>query len=123
MASRLLIHTCTVVKSGTQTSYGHSMPDWSTGATETKNVPCRLVPTADYDLATGALLSSHMLLLEYDSAPTSLLAHGAESTHRITAVTRAGDGDALDAGQFDIRQIKDAGGAGRVLTLRLLRVG
>lgn len=123
MASRLLTHTCTVVKAGTQISYGHSMPDWSTGTTETKNVPCRLVPAVSHDLATGEVLSTHAMLLEYDSAPSSLLAHDAISTHRITTVTWAVDGDDLDAGPFDIQQIKDAGGAGRFLSLRLMRAG
>jgi len=122
-ASRLLTHTCTVVQAGSQASYGHTMPDWSTGTTETKDIPCRLMPTTEYDHATGALISTHALLLDYDSAPASLLVHGAESTHRIAAVTWAVDESDLDAGPFDIREIKDAGGAGRFLTLRLLRVG
>lgn len=119
---RLLIHCCTVVRAGTATSYGHAAADWTTPAATTAGLACRWQPKEERNVATGALVSSHLLMLPYDLAPATLLVHGAETTHRITNIARDCE-TLLDAGPFDIVAVKDAGGAGHHLELKLLRAG
>lgn len=119
---RLLIHTCSVVQAGSVSAYGHSAPDWTTPTKTTTLIPCRWQPKEERNVATGALLSSHLLMLPYGSAPATLLVHGAESTHRITNIARDCE-TLLDAGPFDIVAIKDAAGSGHHLELKLLRAG
>lgn len=120
---RLLIHTCSVVQAGSVSAYGHSAPDWTTPTKTTTLIPCRWQPKEERNVATGALLSSHLMMLPYGSAPATLLVHGAETTHRITNIKLAGSGETIDAGPFDIVAVKDAGGAGHHLELKLLRAG
>lgn len=120
---RLLIHTCAIVRAATATSYGHTTADWTTPAATTTLVACRWQPKEERNVATGALLSSHLMMLPYDLAPATLLVHGAETTHRITNIKLAGSGETIDAGPFDIVAVKDAGGAGHHLELKLLRAG
>ncbi len=116
----LLIHTCDVIEAGTKTSYGRSTIDFETPAKTTTAVACRWQPEEERDLTTGALLSSHLLVIPSDVAPASLLAAaGAEAKHRIANVRR--DGTLLDAGPFMVQTISDAGGMGHQLELRLLR--
>jgi len=123
----LLNMTCTVVQAATATgSYGQTVPAWSgAGVVTTTGVACRMEPpgiqTQTRELATGAALVEQILYLDYATAPTSLRAHGASSTHRITAVARAGV--AVDAGPFDVLSIQDGAGAGHHLRLELRRAG
>lgn len=118
----LLIHTCSVVKSGSVDSYGVSAASWDSGTTTTALIACRVMPKEERELATGALLSSHVLIMAYEDAPSSLLAHGAERTHRIADWKRSA-GDLVDAGPFDVIGISNAAGHDDHLTLKLLRVG
>lgn len=120
---RLLIHTCAIVRAATATSYGHTTADWTTPAATTTLVACRWQPKEERNIATGALVSSHLLMLPYDAVPSTLPVHGAETTHRITNIALAESGTLLDAGPFDIVAVKDAGGAGHHLELKLLRAG
>lgn len=117
--SSLLIHTCDVIEAGTKTSYGRTTPDFEPPAQTTRGVPCHWQPEAERDLATGALLSSHLLVVRWDDAPASLQAAGAEAKHRIANIKRAGV--LVDAGPFLVQGISDAGGLGRHLEIQLLR--
>lgn len=118
---RLLIHTCDVIEAGTKTSYGRPAGvDFENPTAVTTDVVCRWQPDEERNLTTGALLSSHLLVIPCEAAPSSLLAAaGAEAKHRIANVRR--DGDLLDAGPFMVQAIGDAGGMGHHLELRLLR--
>lgn len=119
---RLLIHTCSVVQAGSVDSYGVSSPSWDTPAATTNLVPCRNEPDEERETASGAVLSTHWLLMLYADAPASLKVHGAERTHRITNVKDLA-GVVLDAGPFDVVNVSDAAGMTEHLELKLLRVG
>lgn len=122
---RLLIHTCDVIQAGATTSYGQNRPDFATPAATTRGLACNWQPlderARERNLASGAVLASHLLVLPYASAPGSLLAHAAEAWHRIANIRR--EGVLVDAGPYHIQTIDDAGGQGRLLELRLLRAG
>lgn len=119
---RLLIHTCSVVQAGTVDSYGVSSPSWDTPTATTTGIACRNEPDEERELSSGAVLSTHWMIMLYGDAPASLKVHGAERTHRITNLKDLA-GVVLDAGPFDVVNVSDAAGAAEHLELKLLRVG
>lgn len=118
----LLMQTCTVVQAGSTSDLGHTVASWTSGTTSTTGIACRLQPHTERELATGAVISDYVLYALYGSVPTSLLAHGAESTHRITNVLNSA-GATLDAGPFDIKSVQDEAGSQHHVKLALKRVG
>lgn len=119
----LLTHTCDVVKAGAAANYNQAVTSWTSGTTTTAEVPCLMQPyvassLAVRELAAGAVIGTHTLVIEMADAPVSLRAVGAERTHRILNWTH----DRLtDAGPFEIVEIQDAGGQGHHLELTLRR--
>jgi len=123
----LLIHTCTIQKNtpgaGSSSDYGHGTDSWADYAT---GVKCRLMPRPGASgwsaeqvarSTEGADMSYHTLFLEYRS---DLMADGAEGTYRITNIQDA-NGTVIDAGPFDIKLVRNAGGQGHHLELALIR--
>lgn len=123
----LLIHSCSMVQAASSTNaYGVPAMSWTTGATTTSGIACRLMPTPlgqmQAEQAGGLVVSEYVLYLLCEDAPASLLAYSAEDTHRITAVLDS-DGASVDAGPFDVLRIRDQAGEGHHLRLDLERVG
>lgn len=122
----LLLHSCSVVQAAeTANDYGHPGQSWTSGATTTSGLACRLQETSmqrQAELASLAVQASHELWLPYDVAPASLLGSTAERTHRITNVIRRSDNSSVDAGPFDVKHIANAGGEDHHLKLFLQRV-
>jgi hypothetical protein len=73
----------------------------------------------------GTTIATHMLYVDKADAPAGLVAFGStpapEVLYRVTAVTRE-NGEAIDAGPFDIERITDLAGWGDVLQIELKRV-
>lgn len=115
----LLTHTCAVVKAGTQTSYGQSLPSWTSGTATTSGVACLIQPRRVVEQATGAVIGTHVCYMLYADAPASLRAFGAEKTHRLT--NWAVGGVTRDAGPFEIVEVRDAGGQAHHLEIVLKR--
>lgn len=121
MRSALLNHTGSIVQAGESDSgYGHTDADWTTG-TVTTEVRGTLQARTERESVTGAVISTHVWYMQYADAPASLLAHGAEKTHRLTNVKH--NGTVFDAGPFHIVEVQDAAGRFDHLELRLLRSG
>lgn len=122
----LLEHSCSVVRAAESTNdYGQPTQSWTSGATTTSGIACRLAEIsvqAKAELASLAVQASHVLWLAWSSAPASLLANTAERTHRITNVLRRADSSSLDAGPFDIKHVANVGGEDHHLKLFLQRV-
>jgi hypothetical protein len=119
----LFRHTATIVQAASATgSYGHTDVSWTSGTTSTASIAGLLQARAEREQATGAVVSSHVWFMAYEDAPASLLAHGAEKTHRLTTVVNVA-GTTIDAGPFDVVEVQDAAGQEHHLELRLMRVG
>lgn len=122
----LLVHSCSVVQaSEAANDYGHPTQSWTSGATTTTGIACRLSEVsmqARAELASLAVQASHMLWMAWSGAPSSLRASTAERTHRITNVLRRSDSSSVDAGPFDVKHVANAGGEDHHLKLYLQRV-
>jgi hypothetical protein len=121
---RLLIHTFSLLQAASTTGdYGHATQTWTgTGTVTTTGIACRYQPRVEREAATGAVISDYVLYADYASVPASLLAHGAESTHRVSNILDA-EGASLDAGPFDVLSIQDQAGSQHHLKLALKRIG
>lgn len=120
--NNLLTHTCNVIQAGSTTDLGHTLASWTAGTTTTTGIACRWQPRVEREMATGAIIATHVLFMLWADAPASLKARGAAKTHRITNVTdRAGN--VLDTGPADVVEVQDAAGSEHHLELRLLRAG
>lgn len=122
----LFPHTCSVVQAASSTSGEDGRPSfsWTSGATTTTGIACRLSEVSMQtraELASQAVQADHELWMAWADAPSSLQAAAAERTHRITGVLRRDDGSSVDAGPFDVKHIANVGGADEVLKLYLLR--
>ena len=115
-----LTHTCSIVEYNSTTDLGHAVTDWTSVKLTTAGVACLIQPQTLREEATGAVIASHLLFVDYGDVPASLLAHGAERSHRVTTWVHSG---LTDAGPFDVVEVIDAGGQGHHLEIRLLRVG
>ena len=126
MIDDLLLHSCSVVKAAESTNdYGHPGQSWTSGATTTSGLVCRLQEVSvqrQAELAALTVQASHELWMPYDVAPSSLLAATAERTHRITSVIRRSDSSSVDAGPFDVKHVANVGGEDHHLKLLLQRV-
>lgn len=122
----LLIHSCSVVKAAESTgNYGHPLPNWTTGITTTSGLSCRLQELSAQgraELASASVQASHVLWMDYASAPSSLRASTAERTHRITNVLRRADSSSVHAGPFDVKHVANVGGEDHHLKLILQTV-
>ncbi len=118
--AHLLTHTCSIVQAATSSELGHTVTTWTTPAATTTGIACLIQPKVMREIATGAVIGTHMLYMDYDDAPASLLVHGAEKSHRVTTWVHNG---LTDAGPFDVVEVKDPGGVAHHLELQLKRVG
>ena len=73
----------------------------------------------------GTTIATHMLYMDKADAPAGLVAFDStpapEVLYRVVSVTRE-NGEAIDAGPFDVQRITDLAGWGDVLQLELKRV-
>lgn len=115
-----LTHTCSIVQAGTITDLGHTLADWAHPAATTTLIPCLIQPSVVREMATGAVLASHRMYVAYADVPASLLIHGAERSHRMTAWVHNG---LTDAGPFDVIEVRDPGGQAHHVEINLLQVG
>jgi hypothetical protein len=122
MLENLLTHSCSIVQAGSTSDLGHTVASWTSGTTTTTGLACRLQARQERELATGNVISDYVLYALYGSVPASLLAHGAEGTHRVTNVLD-GAGTTLDAGPFDVRSVQDQAGSQHHVKLVLKRTG
>ena len=120
-------HTCSVLAAASSTSAEDGRPSlsWSSGATTTTGIACRLSEVSMQtraELASGAIQADHEMWLAWGEAPSSLRAATAERLHRIINVLRRSDNTSVDAGPFDVRHAANVGGADEILKLYLMRV-
>lgn len=115
----LMTHTCDVVKAGSSSGdYGHTNISYTSGQTTT-NVPCRLmqglfiVPFTNEqtnNIMSGTVYGDFWLHIARDKAPSTLLAQGAETNHRIQNVVDKATATVIGAGPFDIQAIETVAG-------------
>ena len=122
----LLIHYCSVVKAAESTgNYGHPSQSWTTGATTTSGLACRLQELSAQgraELASASVQASHVLWLDYAAAPSSLRGATAERMHRVTNVLRRADSSSVHAGPFDVKHVANVGGEDHHLKIILQTV-
>jgi len=127
----LMTHTCNVVKAGISTGdYGHTTISYTSGQTTT-NVPCRLmqglfiVPFTNEqtnNIMSGTVYGDFWLHIPLDKTQATLLASGAETTHRIENVVDAISLAVIDSGPFDIQAIQKVAGELNHVKLLLRKV-
>lgn len=123
---RLLTQTCTVTAASESTSGEDGRPSqsWTTGATVTTGIACRVIEMPlqmQAEMATQAVQATHIGYIAYGDAPSSLKAATAERNHRLSAVAKGGV--TVDAGPFDIRHVSNAAASDHHLELYMTRIG
>lgn len=123
---RLLTQTCTITAALESTSGEDGRPSksWSSGATATTGIACRIIEMPlqqQAELASQAIQATHIGYVAYADAPASLKAATAERNHRISNILKGGS--TVDAGPFDIRHVSNAAASDHHLELYLMRTG